>query len=576
MTDPPTDTAASAPPGADFEGEESLLPLAEVRELFVTLGKALRAYQLYDENNPVYKRFVSALAEAFRELWDELDRLHVQVTEDTLRLEGEEVYRTESRSDSLAFLLFKDGIRDVTFLPGIEADELTRLLSVLQRARNLRPEGDDILTILWEEDLQFFRYHHIDVLAEGVVLPEPGPGNTQQEMQEVLETEELQPAAGQASPEQDRTIQREDFNPTLYSLDRREMERLRAEIDREMERDLRGDVLNALFDRLEEPGDRERQSEILGILHQLLPNFLSRGALDAARDVLTELRTLESREGVFDEARRAELTELVDDLSSPETMDELVRALEDGTLRPSAQELGGFLTHLRGGALAPLLAAAETTEVKELQPILRDAVRGIAQRNREAVLRLLDDRDPVVVAGAARLVGSMGLTAAAPALADLVFDDDPRVRLAAVEAARDLRASTAAGALIDALYDEDRGVRMAAARALGHLRYTPAAEHFAGIVGNKEIRDADLGEKIAFFESYGLLAGEEAVELLDDLLNRKGFLGRREPAEVRACAALALGRIDSPAARDALESAAGEEDPVVRSAVNRALRGEGA
>ena len=68
------------------------------------------------------------------------------------------------------------------------------------------------------------------------------------------------------------------------------------------------------------------------------------------------------------------------------------------------------------------------------------------------------------------------------------------------------------------------------------------------------------------------IAGEEGVGVLDELLNGKGFLGKREPSEVRAAAALALGQVEGASAKAALQKAASEEDPVVRSAVNRALR----
>jgi HEAT repeat protein len=70
--------------------------------------------------------------------------------------------------------------------------------------------------------------------------------------------------------------------------------------------------------------------------------------------------------------------------------------------------------------------------------------------------------------------------------------------------------------------------------------------------------------------------GQEAsVPYLARLLNGRGFLGRREAAELRACAALGLGKVGLPEAQQALEEAVREEDPVVRSAVNRALRGGG-
>jgi HEAT repeat protein len=148
------------------------------------------------------------------------------------------------------------------------------------------------------------------------------------------------------------------------------------------------------------------------------------------------------------------------------------------------------------------------------------------------------------------------------------------VRLAAVEAAVELKASTAAGALQALLGDADRQVRIAAARGLGRLKYRPAAGRFRDVVMGKDIRNADISEKIAYFESYGELAGDAALELMDKLLNGKGFLGRKEPPEIRACAALALGKIGTDPARRSLQAATGEEDAVVRSAVNRALRGE--
>ena len=147
--------------------------------------------------------------------------------------------------------------------------------------------------------------------------------------------------------------------------------------------------------------------------------------------------------------------------------------------------------------------------------------------------------------------------------------------MAAVEAAVDLKASTAVGALQDALQDPDRDVRIAAARGLGTLQYRPAAAYFRGVIEGRAIRQADISEQIAFFENYGLLQDPGGVKLLDGLLNGRGFLGKKETGEIRACAALGLGRMGTPEAQAALQKAQDEQDPVVRSAVNRALREEG-
>ena len=94
------------------------------------------------------------------------------------------------------------------------------------------------------------------------------------------------------------------------------------------------------------------------------------------------------------------------------------------------------------------------------------------------------------------------------------------------------------------------------------------------MVKSKEIRDADRTERLAMFELYGLLCGDSGIPFLDELLNGKpGLFSRKEDPELRACAAVALGRIGSARANESLQKAASEKEVVVRTAVNRALRG---
>jgi hypothetical protein len=567
-----------ADPGPGGETEVPAVPVALISDFFVTLGKALRAFQLYDENNPVYQRFVHALSDAFAGLWEELDELQVSVEEDRLAVGGAEVYQNATRSESLAFLLYKDGLRSLTFRPGIESEART-FLELLTRARMGRGDGEDLVTLLWEEDLRFLRYRHVDLLAEGLTLPEPGEGSTQADLKEVLEAERAEAeealeegttAAEEATPPQ--ALSPEEFNPTLYALDAREMTELQAAIEAEMERDVRGDVVNALFDRLEEPR-RDRQAEILDVLSHLVPALLSRGELETATRVLSQLHGVAAMERVLGPGEQQEITRLVDRLSAPDTLGELVRALEDRVISPAPGLLAEFLGQLRSGALATLIRAAETTHARDMAPVLHEAVEGIARKNRQALLRFVGAEDPVVAAGAVRLAARLELREAAPQLPELFYHDDPGVRRAAVEAVLELQATTLGSELLDILLDPDAGVRVAAARVLGAFRFTNAAPRLKEILQSREIRSADLSEQIAMFEAYGSTGDRRAVQFLNRYLNGKGFLGRREPAEIRACAALALGKVATPEAREALRRAAADDDPVVRNAVGRGLRG---
>ena len=48
------------------------------------------------------------------------------------------VYNQEQRSESVAWTLYKDGIRSLSLRPGVEDTEIVRFLAVLHKAKNLK------------------------------------------------------------------------------------------------------------------------------------------------------------------------------------------------------------------------------------------------------------------------------------------------------------------------------------------------------------------------------------------------------------------------------------------------------
>ncbi len=321
MTETPKQHLYAESPEALDWADPSDLPIEEVHDVFLTLSKALRAYQLYDPNNPVYKRFVANFGEALDRIWDTHDAVQILIDEDRLSWMGEEVYQNENRADSLAFMFYRDGIRDLTFRQGIEEREIEGLLEVLHRTRDARGEGEDLVTMLWDLDMAHLSYSAVEVGGDGPAmdlagLGEPTDLDASGIIESVMEEESQAPGVAedpdsQVTADSTATVKTEDFNPTLYALDEDERSYLRGELGKEMARDLRSSVLNALFDRLEEPQRTHRQTKILGILRSLVPNFLSRGALASAARVIAEINDIRSRSGVL----ASEADQLVDDLS---------------------------------------------------------------------------------------------------------------------------------------------------------------------------------------------------------------------------------------------------------------------
>ena len=569
-----SDSAQVAP----FEESPPALPASEVEALLSTMSKALRAFNMYQPNNPVFQRFRRGLREAFERIWDEADRLELSVVEQGFRYAGE-TFSVGSGRDSLAFAFYKDGVRNLTFLPGFE-DEVADFLDAVNRAMRNENDGDDLITVLWENDFASLQYGYVDLLMEGLSLPE-NPRFEAGAIDGGLMQAELGEAAGEeaAASADGRTamqglLSADDFDETLYFLDQAEMAALQSEVEVEMERDLKREVLNALFDRLEEPGRPRRQEEILDILDQLLPLFLSRGDMGSAAAVLEELDRLQGPDMPLSPDARERVENVFRRLSEPEVLEQFAQALEDGAVSPESDEVNLYFSRLRPEALPVLIRFGEMTTSEAVRERLEEAIDALAETYHDQVQELIRSDEPVLVKGAARVAGRVRLGQAVGALRAALDHPQPDVRLAVVESLVAIRLTPALQALTVALEDDDREVRIAAARALGVVRFASARPALAAVIEDKRLREADLTEKMAFFEAYGAIGGAAAVERLSEILNGKGFLGRRSPTELRACAALGLGRAATAEARSELERARGDDDPVVRNSVLRALREE--
>lgn len=560
---------------------------AEVAELIQLLLKAIRAHQIYDVANPVYQRFVSTLRETFGRVWPRTSSLHFEIADEQLLWEEKAIEAGEGK-DNLAYLFHKDGVRSITFLEGFEEDVPT-FLEVIHRARHSPRESDDLISLLWESDFKTFQYEYVDQLAQGLEIPEGGEGLTfelptetfQQEVaaaesagaEEDTSSSRASASAAPPPPEMLGIVRPEDFQETLFFLDDVELRALKHEVELEMRRDVKTDVVRALFDRIED-GQAARQSEILDILQQLLPSLLIRGDMAGASRVLVELNALLERGDALKGGLRERAQGLYEELSRSESVTQLVRALQDGVIEPGAEELGIFFMHLRPTALPVLLSAARRAEQGSVRERLETGVDAIGDRNRDAVLELLEDESPEVAAGAADVVARLKLEAAAPLLARLLFRTEPDVRAAAVEAALALHTGATMNVAMTALEDEDREVRMAAARGLAEYRFQPARPRLENALKGAVMKDADRTERILFYEAYATIGGPDAVEFLDGVLNGRSRLGMRQATELRACAARALGLINAPAAKESLRKAVGDKDVVVRNEVSRAMRQE--
>ena len=534
------------------------------------LSKGIRATQLYLPNNPVYQRAVDNIRAAFRQIWQATDDLVFDVGETELRWEDNVVYSQDQRNESIAWTLFKDGVRSLTFRPGVEETEIVRFLGVLQQARNLQADApDDLLTLLWAQDFQFVAYTFRELATENAVpiekgetIPSAPPTQIQHRVQE------------EAPPKREGLVSIDDFDTTLYFLEDGEVDYLKKDVDREYSQDLRRNVLSMLFDLLELQTYGTVRAELISITENFIPYLLGAGDFRSVAYILRETRAILQRAREIIPEHRKTLEGLPSRLSQRDALSQLLQSLDEAAMHPTEEELAELFQELSPEALPTLMGWIGKLHNERVKDLVQAAAARLAQANAGEVLKALGSEDSAAQLEMVKLAGRLKLLGAPDGMEPLLASGDRALKLAVVEALTAIASPSALRLLERAIDDSDRDVRIAAVRFLASRGYRNAAARVETIVSGSKLRNADLTEKMAFFEAFGALSGDAGVEYLDAVLNGKGFLGRREDSELRACAAIALGRISTPNAASSLRKASSsEKDVVVRNAVNRALRG---
>lgn len=544
-----------------------------INKICSLLQQAYRGLRLYPADHPSARRPVDTLMNALRSYLDTLGPLVLYVEEERLRLDDEQVYSFTGSRDNLAFLLFRDGIRSVSFFPGLEATELDTFVGCLAQADDLAAMEHDLATTFWEQDFAHIDYQVADPFLGGEVLRE---GTIDVLRETVLRRlDEAAPAdgwiaegpAGSLIP-----VAPLGLDPETLALSQTDLELSERAVAEGS--DVLEDFVVVLLELAgQEPSSRGAWSPdgdlpLVRSLAAVVCHHLEARDLDALSGFVERLRAVEKTgrcpSGLADAVLELAVT--------PQSLGALLEK-DFETRGGEANRAEQFLAAMLPGALPivlELLVATENRAVRKAVLAVLETQGGVPSR---LVWPLMQDPRWYVVRNAVRLMAGSSEPELPARLERLLHHADARVRREVVRTLDSLEGSRPLAALVKALDDEDTSVRTLAARGLGnHGDAGHGAVLEAHMLsGSFDSRAAEEVE--AFALAHAALSGEAAIGFLDSLWRRR-HLKARSP-QVRAAALQALGTISSPLAGAILAEAARSREGPVRQVAERALRGAG-
>ena len=138
----------------------------QVRDIASLFSKAAKNYQVYLPNNRMFLASLTEFAGALQKFLYDHETLSLVVNEFELHYGGKPVYENPDKHQSLAFRMYRDGVRLLSFHKGVSTKELLDLLEALSKCMEIDNLEEDFVTLLWEKDLKRITYYEIEDYEE--------------------------------------------------------------------------------------------------------------------------------------------------------------------------------------------------------------------------------------------------------------------------------------------------------------------------------------------------------------------------------------------------------------------------
>ena len=519
------------------------------RVLIQTFLQAIKACRLYEANHPILPKFLDRLRKDFDHYFNECDSFSLLVGERQLFYRGKVVYESQDVRESLAFLFFKDGIREIQFYKGLEFREIADFLNVVRKSDFVNRLEDDLVTLLWEKDFPHIAFTTADEFFEGTGFVPARAGDFIKGFEEGVKekTEE-----GEIEEPDDLMEERleQTLNPSpgqslvqACQLNSDEMEEINREVLAEQQLEYVYVLIDNLIEILLHLGeDMEAYENMISYFERIVCSLLEQKEVGKAATILKHLNeTVESM--VLKDKQILAIRRILEASSGVQS----IRLLEKAMNGNGEGELEFILQYLRlltKQAIDPLCRSLGESESGKWRKVVSDLLVELGREDIQPLTRFLTDPDPSLVCHILSILGRVGDSSTVQYLGNLVSHEDPRVREGTLQMLSKL-GEKGKDFIKRFLRDPATEIRGRASLVLARTARDQAAKPLLEIVLSEDFYKRDYEEKASFFRALGETGSEELIPVLKKMARKRRWFQRTQWKEMRLCATNALRMVEA-------------------------------
>jgi len=519
--------------------------------LIQTFLQTLKAFRLYEANHPILSKFVEKLRKDFDQYFGEFDSFSLQIGEHRLHYRGNVVYENEDVKESLAFVFFKDGIRELQFSKGLEFKEMMDFLNIVRKSDFLNRMEDDLVTLLWEKDFSHITFTTVDEFLDGSSTFVPATEEDLIKGSEYTGTLEEGPQE-EADEERDESSQvpmREGLQQVINPAPGQSLVQacqLTPEESEVIHRDARqeeqADYIYVLIDNLIEillhlGEDVDAYENMISYFDRVIEYLLEQKEVGKAVALLKSLN--ETMESIMMKDKQIfAIQRILEECSSPHSVELLGKAMK-GNGEVKSEPILQYFQFLTKQAVEPLCLLLGELESGKWRKAICDELTELSREEIQPLSKFLSDGNPILVCQILNILGRIGDPSTVKYLGNLVTHRDLKVREETLQVL-DKFGEKGKDPIQKYLMDPVSGIRAKAALLLARHTKEKAIKPLTEIILSEDFYKRDYREKASFFRALGETKSEEVIPILKRIAKKRRWFQREKWNEMRQCAANTL------------------------------------
>ena len=534
------------------EEDEIEEKVKSTRALIQTFLQTLKAFRLYEADHPILSKFLDRLRRDFDQYFNAFDSFSLQVGEHRLHYRGNVVYENQDVKESLAFLFFKDGVRELQFSKGLEFEEMIDFLNIVRKSDFLNRMEDDLVTLLWEKDFSHITFTTVDEFLEQGATFVPATeddlikgseykGGWEEGPQEVDEGE----ADGEGSQVSVTGGLQQVINPapghSLVQACQLTSEESK-EINRDARREERADYIYVLIDNLIEillhlGEDVDAYENMISYFDRVLQYLLEQKEVGKAVTLLKSLN--ETMESIMMKDKQIfAIQRILEKTSSPHYIELLGKAMEEKG-EGKAESILQYFRFLTNQAVEPLCLLLAELESGRWRKVICDQVVVLSRGEIQPISKFLFYPNALLVCQTLYILGKIGSPTTVKYLGGLGTHKELKVREETLQVL-DKLGESGKDLIKKFLTDPVSGIRGKAALLLARNAKKDAVKVLAEIILSEDFYKRDYSEKVSFFRALGETESEEVVPILERIAKKRTWFKGAKWNEMKQCAANTL------------------------------------